>query len=118
VRSRAVLPQNQEIGVRLLTPTENRRVNELAGFLGLTLAVLGALSLLSYSPRDASLNVAAYPPEQYPAQNWIGPVGAYGADLLFQGLGYAAFLLPMGIFALALRWFGSKPFESPLATRA
>jgi S-DNA-T family DNA segregation ATPase FtsK/SpoIIIE len=90
-------------------------VNELAGFLGLTLAVLAVLALLSYSPRDASLNVAARAPQDHPALNWIGPVGAYGADLLFQGLGYAAFLLPMGILALALRWFRSKPFDSPLA---
>ncbi len=101
--------------MRLLTPTENHRVNELAGFLGLTLAVLAVLALLSYSPRDASLNVAARPPQDHPALNWIGPVGAYGADLLFQGLGYAAFLLPMGILVLALRWFRSKPFNSPLA---
>ena len=101
--------------MRLLTPTENHRVNELAGFLGLTLAVLAALALLSYSPHDASLNVAARPPQEHPALNWIGPVGAYGADLLFQGLGYAAFLLPMGILVLALRWFRSKPFDSPLA---
>jgi len=101
--------------VRILTPTENHRVNELAGFLGLTLAVLAVLALLSYSPRDASLNVAARPPQDHPALNWIGPVGAYGADLLFQGLGYGAFLLPMGILALALRWFRSKPFDSPLA---
>jgi DNA segregation ATPase FtsK/SpoIIIE, S-DNA-T family len=101
--------------VRLLTPTENRRINELAGFLGLTLAVLAALALVSYSPDDASLNVAARPPLEHPALNWIGPVGAYGADLLFQGLGYAAFLLPVGILALALRWFRSKPFDSPWA---
>jgi DNA segregation ATPase FtsK/SpoIIIE, S-DNA-T family len=101
--------------VRLLTPTENHRINELAGFVGLTLAVLAALALVSYSPHDASLNVAAQSPQEQPALNWIGPVGAYGADLLFQGLGYAAFLLPMGILALALRWFRSKPFDSPWA---
>ena len=101
--------------MRLLTPTENHRINELAGFLGLTLAVLAALALVSYSPHDASLNVAARPPLDHPALNWIGPVGAYGADLLFQGFGYAAFLLPMGILALALRWFRSKPFDSPWA---
>jgi S-DNA-T family DNA segregation ATPase FtsK/SpoIIIE len=101
--------------VRLLNPTENHRINELAGFVGLTLAILAALALLSYSPQDASLNVAARPPADHPALNWIGPVGAYAADLLFQGFGYAAFLLPMGILALALRWFRSKPFDSPWA---
>jgi S-DNA-T family DNA segregation ATPase FtsK/SpoIIIE len=100
------------MSVRLLTPTENRRFNELIGFLGITLAVLMALALLSYSPRDASFNVSAQSPEVHPAQNWIGPAGAYGADFMFQVLGYAAFLLPMGIFALGVRWFRSRPLDS------
>jgi len=105
----------REIAVRLLTPTENRRFNELIGFLGITLAILLALALLSYSPRDASFNVSAQTPEAHPAQNWIGPAGAYAADFLFQVLGYAAFLLPMGTFALGVRWFRSRPFDSVLA---
>jgi DNA segregation ATPase FtsK/SpoIIIE, S-DNA-T family len=102
----------REISVRLLTPTENRRFNELIGFLAITAAVLMALALLSYSPRDPSFNVAAQTPEVHPAQNWIGPAGAYGADFMFQVLGYAAFLLPMGIFALGVRWFRSRPLDS------
>jgi S-DNA-T family DNA segregation ATPase FtsK/SpoIIIE len=104
--------------VRVLTPTDNRRLNELVGFLGVTLAVLVALSLLSYSPRDASLNVAALPAGERPANNWIGPVGAHLADLLFQALGYAAFLLPVALFVLAVRWFRSHAVESALAKLA
>ena len=45
--------------MRVLTPTENKRFNEMIGFVGLSLAVLLALSLLSYSPLDASFNVSA-----------------------------------------------------------
>ncbi len=101
--------------MRLLTPTENRRFNELIGFLGITLAILMALALLSYSPRDASLNVSAQPFGTRPAQNWVGPAGAYTADFVFQVLGYAAFVVPMGIFAMGLRWFRSKPIESAIA---
>ncbi|HKW99835.1 MAG TPA: DNA translocase FtsK [Bryobacteraceae bacterium] len=100
--------------MRLLTPTENRRFNELIGFLGITLAVLVALALLSYSPRDASFNVSAETPGVHPAQNWIGPAGAYTADFLFQAFGYAAFLLPMGVFALGVRWFRSRPLDSAI----
>ena len=44
--------------VRIFEPTQNRRLNELIGFLGVTLTALMALSLLSYNPHDASLNVA------------------------------------------------------------
>jgi DNA segregation ATPase FtsK/SpoIIIE, S-DNA-T family len=101
--------------VRLLTPTQNHRINELTGFIGLTVSVLTVLALVSYNPHDASFNVAARAPQDHPALNWIGPAGAYSSDVLFQVLGYAAFLLPLGILALALRWFRSKPFDSPLA---
>ena len=102
--------------MRVLTPTENRRLNELVGFLGVTLALLIALSLLSYSPRDASLNVSGAPPDARPARNWIGPAGAHAADLLFQGFGYAAFVLPVGIFLLGLRWFRSQEAPSPIGS--
>jgi DNA segregation ATPase FtsK/SpoIIIE, S-DNA-T family len=101
--------------VRILTPTENKRLNELIGFVGLSLAVMVALSLLSYSPHDASFNVSAPPPGSGPARNWIGPVGAHLADLFFQFCGYAAFLLPVGMFLVAMRWFRSQVLESPIA---
>ena len=99
--------------MRVLTPTENNRLNELIGFLGVTIAVLIALALVSYSPHDPSFNVSTDSPEIHAARNWIGPVGAYGADLFFQGFGYAAFLLPVGIFLLAYHWFRSEPMDSP-----
>ena len=102
--------------MRLLTPTENRRLNEMMGFLGITLAVLIALALLSYSPHDASFNVSAQMPDAPQARNWIGPAGAYSADLVFQFFGYAAFLLPMGIVALSLRWFRSQVLDSAVAS--
>lgn len=98
--------------MRLLTPTENRRLNELIGFLSISFGLLIALSLLSYNPHDPSFNTSGA--DGHPV-NWIGPVGAHGSDLLFQGFGYAAFLLPAGIFALGTRWFRSKTVESAIA---
>ncbi len=99
----------------ILTSTVNRRRNELVGFVGMTLAVFLGLSLLSYSPQDASFNVAAPPSATLPARNWIGPAGAHVSDLLFQLCGYAAFLFPVGLLLVALRWFRSQPVESPAA---
>ena len=101
--------------MRLLTPTENKRLNELIGFIGLSVAILLALSLLSYSPLDASFNVSAAPTGASPARNWIGPFGAYLADFCFQLAGYAAFLLPIGMLLVAMRWFRSQLVEAPLA---
>src|ERR1700732_5212555 len=109
----STFPQSEEICVRVLTPTENNRLNELIGFLGVTIAILVALALLSYSPHDPSFNVSADSPDIHAARNWIGPVGAYSADLFFQGFGYAAFLLPIGIFLRGYRWFRSEPMDSP-----
>ena len=102
--------------MRFLTPTENKRLNELIGFLCITLALLMALALLSYSPKDASLDVSAAAPDGGPARNWIGPVGAYGADLVFQVFGFAAFLLPAALLVLGWRWFRSRAIESQAAT--
>jgi len=101
--------------VRIFELTENRRINELIGFVGITLAVLLALSLLSYSPQDASFNVAAAAPAAGPSHNWIGPVGAHVADLFFQGIGYAAFLFPVGLFLVAFRRFRSQKVNAPVA---
>jgi S-DNA-T family DNA segregation ATPase FtsK/SpoIIIE len=102
--------------VRFLIPTENKRLNELIGFLFLILAVLIAASLISYSPRDVAFNVSAPPADGPLARNWIGPVGAYSADFLFQIFGFAAFLLPAGLVILGWRWFRSRGINSQLAT--
>ncbi len=99
--------------MHVLTPSENKRLNELVGFVGLSVAILLALSLLSYSPSDPSLNVSA--PSLGSVHNWIGLVGAYLADALFQLAGYAAFLFPAGMFILAMRWFRSQPIDTPIA---
>jgi S-DNA-T family DNA segregation ATPase FtsK/SpoIIIE len=102
--------------VRFLTPTGNKRLNELVGFLCITLAVLIALALLSYSPKDAAFNVSAAAPDGSPTRNWIGPTGAYGADLLFQIFGFAAFLLPAATLVLGWRWCRSRAIDSQVAT--
>ncbi|HUE43800.1 MAG TPA: DNA translocase FtsK [Candidatus Sulfotelmatobacter sp.] len=103
--------------MRFLTPTDNKRLNELIGFLCIVFAILVALALISYSPRDVSLNVSAAPGENgVMTRNWIGPVGAYCADLIFQVFGFAAFLLPVAISILGWRWFRSRSVDSQTAT--
>ena len=102
--------------MRVLTPTENKRLNELIGFLCITIAILLALALLTYQPQDVALNVSAPPSDGPLARNWIGPVGAYAADLLFQVFGFAAFLLPVAIAILGWRWLRSRSIDSQVAT--
>ena len=95
------------------TPTNNRRLNELVGFLLFVSAILLFLALGSYSPLDPSLNTAA-PPTASP-RNWIGVFGAVSSDLLFQFAGIGAFLLPVLLGFLSVRWFWSRKVESPMA---
>jgi S-DNA-T family DNA segregation ATPase FtsK/SpoIIIE len=95
------------------TPTNSKRLNELIGFLLFISALLVLLALGSYSPLDPSLNTAAPPPEVRAPQNWIGMVGAYGADVLLQVAGISAFLLPVFAVLLSIRWFWSRKIESP-----
>ena len=96
--------------VRLvLTPTRNRRLNELVGLLVLASAVLLFLSLVSYHPTDPSLDTVG----AGPVRNWIGPAGAFIGDLLLQVEGVSAFLLPILLGALGWTWMLSRPAGSP-----
>ena len=97
---------------RVFTPTKNRRLNELAGFLLFVSAVLLFLALVSYSPTDPSLNTAASLGSQS-ANNWIGLFGAMLSDLLLQSIGICVFLLPVAITLLGIRWFKSREVSSP-----
>ncbi len=98
---------------RAYTPTSNRRLNELVGFLLFVTAILLLLALVSYSPGDRSLNTAGPAPASRPAHNWVGILGAYGSDLLLQAAGIAAFLLPVMLAFLGGRWFRSRTVGSP-----
>jgi S-DNA-T family DNA segregation ATPase FtsK/SpoIIIE len=94
------------------TPTGNRRLNELVGFLLLVSALLLFLALSTYSPLDPSLNTAAAPIPVRAAANWIGVVGALLSDLLLQCLGLAAFFLPVFVGMLGIRWFRSRKVDA------
>src|SRR5215467_3388146 len=102
-------PNASMFSVRPFTPTGNRRLNELIGFLVFVFAVLLVLALVSYSPLDPSLNTAAAPLAGKPAHNWIGVAGAMIADLTLQVFGVSAFLIPIFLAMYSLRWFRSRP---------
>src|SRR4051812_25082139 len=100
----------------VLTPTRNRRLNEVVGLVLLVAAGLLLLSLVSCQPTDPSLNtVVGGPSGAATAQNWVGVVGATLSDLLFQVDGVAAFCLPMMLIALGLTWMRSRVVGSPVA---
>ena len=74
---------------------------EAWGILLVGLCVLVLLSLISYRPEDISL---VQSPPNSPALNFIGPVGAWIAYVIFMGLGVVGYLVSviLGITGLLL----------------
>ena len=100
---------------QIFAPTNNRRLNELIGFVLCVSGLLLFLALASYSPLDPSFNSASVLTGSRAARNWIGLVGAIVSDLMLQGFGIGAFLVPVFLGALGSRWFRSRKITSPIA---
>jgi S-DNA-T family DNA segregation ATPase FtsK/SpoIIIE len=90
--------------MKLLSPTEHSRLNEVIGFLLLSMGLVILLSLVSYHSQDPSWNTAA---GSRPL-NLAGYPGAWLADVLVQTFGAAAFLFPLMAFVLAWKWIRSE----------
>jgi S-DNA-T family DNA segregation ATPase FtsK/SpoIIIE len=84
------------------------RLTDLGGvaFAGAGLALFGAL--LTYDPKDPSLNTAGTNPV---VQNLLGKSGAYAADLLLQTLGAAALLIGAAFMVWGWRIVKRKPMQ-------
>ena len=93
-----------------LTPTRNRRLNEVTGMVLMVAASLLFLALASYRPTDPSFNTVGAMGR--PAHNWIGLVGASLSDILLQLEGVAAFMVPLMLGALGWTWLRSRPAGS------
>jgi DNA segregation ATPase FtsK/SpoIIIE, S-DNA-T family len=89
--------------MKLLSPSQNPRLNEITGFLLLSLGLVLLLSLVSYHAQDPSWDTAA----AVRPHNLVGYPGAWLADFFYQSFGAAAFLFPLLLFLLAWRWIRS-----------
>ena len=82
-----------------------RRLSELAGFSLITLSLLGAVALATWSVQDPSLSHAT----QKPIHNLLGFPGAIFSDLAMQLLGLAAILLLVPEALLGWRLLSHRP---------
>jgi len=91
------------------------RSRQLAEFLGLVsfgLALMLLISLATYNPRDPAPFFKAG--ASGPARNFIGPIGAFLAELLVPQLfGMAALLLPLVLGVTGWKLFWCKPIDAP-----
>src|SRR3984957_1982083 len=84
-----------------------RRLREVCGIALISLAMMAALALATWSVQDPSLSHAT----NAPVQNLLGLPGAVAADLLMQllGLGSLALLLPIAVWGYRL--LGHRPLS-------
>ncbi len=73
--------------------------DDIIGVVLIAGAFLLMVSLLSFDRHDLAANIA--PPNKN-THNWIGPVGAWTANLLFKGFGATVYLLPLVLLAFGL----------------
>ncbi len=107
------IPRNRDLSDAKSPLFDSRRLSELIGFLLAVAGLLTALSLASYLPRDPSFHTSG--PAGAPVHNWIGLVGSYGADLLYQGFGWVACLVPLTLFAAGVWLLLNRPIAAPWA---
>jgi DNA segregation ATPase FtsK/SpoIIIE, S-DNA-T family len=85
-----------------------RRLIEAVGFALLLACLLVLLVLLTYDPRDASFDTAV----DAAPHNFLGQDGAILADLAWQSLGLACFLIPTLLLVWSLRLLLNRPVRS------
>ncbi|HMJ90372.1 MAG TPA: DNA translocase FtsK [Candidatus Acidoferrum sp.] len=73
-------------------PSEHHGFNDVIGVVLLGFALLLFVAMCSFDPADVSANTTD---TNHSTRNWIGPIGAWTAQLLFQGFGVGAFVLPI-----------------------
>jgi len=87
-----------------------QRLFEGLGVALVLLSLLLLLALLTYEPSDVSLDTAV----EAPPRNFLGHDGALIADVLVQGIGLAAYLVPIVLLGWAFRLLLGQPIHRPL----
>ncbi|HSD29769.1 MAG TPA: DNA translocase FtsK 4TM domain-containing protein [Vicinamibacteria bacterium] len=98
----------------MATPVETRPSHgaELLGLVAFALALMLLIALATFDPRDPAPFFKAG--VEGPARNFIGPFGAFLAEMLVPQLfGLAALLLPLVLGLLGWKLFWCKPVEAP-----
>ena len=90
--------------------TVSRRVSEVVGVALFACALIWLIALVSYTPSDPvwffNTGSAAVP------ANFAGRVGAFLAELSFQLLGYASYLVPTVLIVVGWHYFWCHALEA------
>jgi DNA segregation ATPase FtsK/SpoIIIE, S-DNA-T family len=92
--------------------TRKTRLAEFFGLSAFALALMLLISLATYNPHDPAPFFKAG--ASGPARNFIGPFGAFLAEMLIPQLfGIAAMLIPMVLGVAGWKLFWCRPIEAP-----
>ena len=91
---------------------KGRLNREIWGVVICVSALLILICLYYYGPRDPSFNTSS---RAVDVQNRVGIIGSYVADILLQGFGFAAYLLPILLGIVAFQVFRSGLEGIPVA---
>jgi S-DNA-T family DNA segregation ATPase FtsK/SpoIIIE len=96
----------------MASSTRSRQLAEFLGLCSFALALMVLISLATYNPTDPAPFFKAGATS--PARNFIGPIGAFLAELLVPQLfGIAALLLPLVLGVTGWKLFWCKPIDAP-----
>jgi S-DNA-T family DNA segregation ATPase FtsK/SpoIIIE len=100
-----------------MNETRSRRLAEFLGLVSFGLALMLMIALATYNPADPAPFFKAG--ASGPARNFIGPAGAFLAELLIPQLfGMGAMLLPLVLGVLGWKLFWCRPVEAPYTKAA
>ncbi len=96
----------------MASSTRSRQLAEFLGLCSFALALMLLISLATYNPGDPAPFFKAG--ASGPARNFIGPIGAFLAELLVPQLfGMAALLLPLVLGVTGWKLFWCRPIDAP-----
>src|SRR5512143_1847558 len=96
----------------MASDTKSSARNELLGGIAFALALMLLIALATFDPRDPAPFFKAG--VDGPARNFIGPFGAFLAEMLIPQLfGLSSLLLPIVLGLLGWKLFWCKPIDAP-----
>ena len=90
--------------------TLSRRVNEFLGVVLFATALFWLIALATYDPADPVWFFSTG--GQEPPANFAGRVGAFLAELSYQAVGFAAYLLPVVLVSVGWHYFWCRQIEA------
>lgn len=105
--------KNKKLSPKKSNPDTWNALKDFTGFVVLSFAIFLMICLVSYDPKDPSLNTTVLS-HDYPISNYGGIIGSYCADFMMQIFGYASFLFPLALIEVVRSLVFKKTWASSI----